>query len=228
MSLQERRILLVDDDEVVSTLLTRVLTVAGCHIKSCSSILKAIDQLRTFVPELIILDLNLPEVDGFTFLKFRNLNRILTTIPVVVLSGSKNEQDFKKAIQMGAVQIIKKPFEARIVLQKLRLVFHSSENFIYRFPEADLPEIEAQIKGEIVKQSPSRITVSSQVRFRTGKSVKIQSQIHSNQIKNPVVFRVDHQPTELKEGLFQTVLTAVGHDFQSKQDFELWLRSLSQ
>jgi DNA-binding response OmpR family regulator len=227
MSLQGKSILLVDDDRVLSTLLTRVLSVAGCQINSCSSILAAIEQLRTFIPELVILDLDLPELDGFTYFKLRNLNPLLASIPVIILSGTKNEQNFIKATQMGAVQIIKKPFEARIVLQKLRLVFHSSENFVYRFPKSQLPRVEVQISGAIMKQSPGRVTVSSQVKLRPGKSVRMQSQDPHSTSENRWIFRVDHQPTELKEGLFQTVLTAVGHDFQSKQEFDLWLRSLS-
>ena len=227
MALQGKRILLIDDDRVMSTLLTRVLTVAGCQIYSCSSILAAIEQLRTFIPELVILDLDLPELDGFSYFKLRNLNPLLASIPVMILSGTQNEKDFIKATQMGAVQAIKKPFEARIILQKLRLIFHSSENFVYRFPETKLPRVEAQISGVIMKQSPGKVCVSSQVKFRPGKSVRIQSQDHQTTSEHPWVFRVDHQPTELKEGLFQSILTAVGHDFQSKQEFDLWLRSLS-
>lgn len=228
MKLAGKQIMLIDDDEVLRTLLTRTLTVAGCTVYSCGSIKEALDQLKISAPDLVILDLNMPEHDGFSFLKFRFQSKLLAAIPVIVLSGTKNKADIQRALEMGADQFLEKPFESRIILQKLRYIFFSKERYTYRFPENSLPNVDAEIRGSIIEQAVGRLKVESQVKFNAGKPIQVCSDDYLKKEGKPIVFKVDNQPVELKDGFFRTILTVVGLDANEKQHFEAWKKSLNE
>ncbi len=228
MKLADKQIMLIDDDEVLRTLLTRTLNVAGCIVHSCNSIREALEQLKTNAPDLIILDLNMPEFDGFTFLKFRFMNKRLAAIPVIVLSGTKNKKAVQRALEMGADQFLEKPFESRIILQKLRYIFLSKTNFVFRFPENSLPLVKAEIEGSIIEQAIGRLKVESQVKFYPGKSIQLSSDDYLQKEGKTIVARIDNHLSELKDGFFRTILSTVGLSSDEKKHFELWRRSLSE
>ncbi len=227
MRLDNKQIMLVDDDEVIRTLLTRVLTTAGCVVRSCGSIRDALAQLKVDTPDLVILDLSMPEFDGFAFLKFRRQNKLLAAIPVIVLSGTKNKADIQRALEMGADQFLEKPFEARIILQKLRYIFFSQDNYVYRFPTNALPDIDAEVAGGIVAQSSGSFKVESQVKFHAGKSVQLVPEDYLKNEGKPIVCKVANSPIELKDGLFRIVLSTTGLDANEKKQFEAWKRGLN-
>lgn len=175
---------------------------------------------------LIILDLSMPDYDGFTFLKFRNGKKALSAIPVIVLSGTKKPQDIQRALELGADQFIVKPFESRIILQKLRFIFYSKENYVYRFEQSEQIEVDAEIVGEIVEQGLGRLKVSSQVRFCDGKSVEVHSLDYLANEGAVVVCKVEKHLVELEDGFFRTALSVSGLGTEEKKHFEKWQRSL--
>ena len=67
--------------------------------------------LEHFIPDLILLDLNMPEVDGFAALKKLKEDDRLAPIPVIILTGDKDRQKVRKAMLLGAVDYVIKPFE---------------------------------------------------------------------------------------------------------------------
>ncbi len=228
MKFADRQIMLIDDDEVLRTLLTRVLTVAGCTVQACSSIKEALGQLKSSTPDLVILDLNMPEFDGFAFLKIRFQNKILSAIPVLVLSGTKNKADVQRALELGADQFVEKPLESRIILQKLRYIFSSKSQQVYRFPAGSSPSVEAEIQGVVVQQAIGRLRVESQAKFHPGKSLQISVDQYLKASGQPLVCKIDDAPTELNDGFYRTLLSVVGMEPNEKKHFESWQKSLSR
>ncbi len=228
MKLFEKHILIVDDDEVLRALLSRVLEVAGCTVTSCRGVKDALSVFKTKVPDLVFLDLNMQEHDGFKFLTFRRQNKILASVPVIVLTGSTSKADLQRALELGADQYMTKPFESRIVLQKLRYIFHKKTDFSYRFPVESMPVLDAEIRGDLIEQSPGHFKIECLVKFAAEKSIQVLSDEYvKSEQGSSFVCRVDKRWVEIKEGLFRTNVTVVGLNFEEKSKLEKWQRGLS-
>ena len=227
MGLANKKILIVDDDETTRLFLSRVLTASECKTDCAPNIKSAFDILkRGFAPNLILLDLSMPDLDGFTFLKMRRQNEKLLNIPVMVISSTSEISDVSMSLELGADQFLLKPFYTNVLLQKLKYIFLKTEGLVYHFPENKMPSIEAKIQGTIVSQSPGILKIESQVKFMVGKSVEVFSEDFIKNKGHPLICRVDNRIVNVKDGFFQTVLSPVGFDAKMKKDFELWQRSL--
>jgi CheY-like chemotaxis protein len=101
-------ILLVEDDEDLRGLLALALERVGYAVCSCANGLEALQWLyRGNAPAIILLDLQMPVMDGWTFIEHKKADPELTDIPVVVLSGSNN----MKAVAGEVVKAVPKPFD---------------------------------------------------------------------------------------------------------------------
>ncbi len=99
-------ILLVEDDRFIRKLLTYGLKAQGFEVLVAENGRQGIQFLETINPELIILDLFMPEMDGLAFLK---QIQDKTAVPIIVLSGSKDPKHQAEALRLGAVKFITKP-----------------------------------------------------------------------------------------------------------------------
>ena len=227
MSLQAKTILLIDDDEMIHTLVTRILKTAGYETISAMNVKEALTLLQNKLPDAIILDLEMPGHNGLAFLTMRRMNPVLSTIPVVVLSGIKNEGLVEKALELGAEQFLEKPIEARLILQKLRYVIFSGKEFVYALPSSGLAAVDADIDGNIVSQSDTRIKIESLVKFHPGKPVQVFSKAPGTpDAGTPLVFRADDHPPVVLDGLFNCTLSITGLNAESKKEFEVWRKGL--
>jgi CheY-like chemotaxis protein len=108
-------IIIVDDDEADRTLMRMAMEEAdlNAHIQEYEDgyeIMKYLDGNGTVVlPDLIILDINMPKVGGFEVLKYLKDNPKLSKVPVVIFSTSSNEKDIAMANELGALKYIVKP-----------------------------------------------------------------------------------------------------------------------
>lgn len=107
------RILLVEDDEGHATLIKRNLLRAGLMLEMDVAITgrEAVDALRVMPPDVMLLDLNLPELTGLEVLEFIKSNEDLRHIPVIVLSSTENEEEIKRVYQLGGNLYFTKPVD---------------------------------------------------------------------------------------------------------------------
>ncbi|MCI0710478.1 MAG: response regulator [Chloroflexi bacterium] len=107
------RILLVEDDEGHVTLIKRNLLRAGLSvdIEAADTGREAVHALHAIPPDVILLDLNLPELTGFEVLEFIKSNKDLRHIPVIVLSSTENEEEIKRVYQLGGNLYFTKPVD---------------------------------------------------------------------------------------------------------------------
>jgi two-component system KDP operon response regulator KdpE len=112
------RILVVEDDPAVRRVVARNLAGHGFRVEAVESGRAALGLEPTFHPDLILLDLGLPDIDGFAVIQSV---RERTTTPIVVLSARGAEADKVRALDMGADDYLTKPFGADELLARVRV-----------------------------------------------------------------------------------------------------------
>ena len=113
-------ILIVDDESDSRTLLTEVLNSEGLAVRAADSGDLALASLNTKKPELILLDLRMPGIDGFEVCRRLKENEHTKDIPVIILSASGDVSDRIKGLRLGAVDFATKPFEREELLARVR------------------------------------------------------------------------------------------------------------
>ena len=109
--MKKLKILLIEDDEIERMKFSRVASKMGNHtIIEAENGERALDTLKDLEsPNLIVLDLNMPKVNGIEFLKILKSNSNLDYIPIIVMSTSNNHNDIKKCYEIGASGYMIKP-----------------------------------------------------------------------------------------------------------------------
>lgn len=113
-------LIIVDDDAEVLHLLHRLLSQQGYRIQVAESGRQAIDCILAARPELVLLDLLLPDIDGYSLCQQLKRNPLTAEIPVIVLSSLVDSLDKVKAFQAGATDYITKPFAVQEVLVRVQ------------------------------------------------------------------------------------------------------------
>jgi len=115
-----RRILVVEDDRLTRRSLALHFTQAGYDCCTASSVAEALALAETCAPNLLILDIGLPEVDGLEGLRlFRERNPAL---PIIFLSARRRELDQVLGLELGADDYITKPFDIDVLLAHIKAV----------------------------------------------------------------------------------------------------------
>ncbi|MBV6623299.1 MAG: response regulator [Rivularia sp. (in: Bacteria)] len=104
-----KKVLLVEDNDANRMLLRDCLSFSGYKVKSLSDGSNFFSIVETFQPDLIVLDLKLPDVDGFFLLEEMQQNFGREKIPVIVVSGLAFKSDCERAISLGARRYFVKP-----------------------------------------------------------------------------------------------------------------------
>ena len=123
-----RKILVVDDDPSVLTLISEILRkeflpIVASGGKDCIS--KAI----TENPELILLDVNMPGMDGFETCGRLRTQPSTRHIPIIMLTGERSLESMVKAMELGADDYIRKPFQPRELLARIRARLRRNESY---------------------------------------------------------------------------------------------------
>lgn len=117
------QVLVVEDDPMIRELIVTRLELAGYRTMTAPDGLQALKRLGEVRAAAMILDLNMPKLDGFEMLKCMNDTNLISKIPTMVLTGRNNPADIKTAIGLGARDFMAKPFENKQFLARVaRLV----------------------------------------------------------------------------------------------------------
>jgi len=115
---KERHILLVDDDGHLAKMLTFLFMAKGFNLENAQNGLDALEVLKRIKPEAIILDIMMPVMNGFEFLKQIKEDNTLKDLPVIVLSALPPVDNQEKALSLGAYDYIVKPFKSSELIKK--------------------------------------------------------------------------------------------------------------
>jgi len=118
-SKRENHVLIVDDEKSNLEILIRILSpeYTVYMTKSGSS---AIEMANKYLPDVILLDILMPDMDGYEVLAELKKSDKTCNIPVIFITGLDSVQDEEKGLEMGAADFIHKPFSARIVQSRVR------------------------------------------------------------------------------------------------------------
>jgi len=115
----DKRVLLIDDDERLNALLTKYLSRFGFIVRAATHPDQGLRALRSDPPEVVILDVMLPDVDGFTLCrKIRESSRV----PIVMLTARGDVTDRIVGLELGADDYLPKPFEPRELLARMQAI----------------------------------------------------------------------------------------------------------
>lgn len=106
------RILYVEDEPDIRAVAKLALeAVGGFTLEICSSGKEALEKAEAFAPQLMLLDVMMPEMDGPTTMKKLREIQVLTNVPAVFMTAKVQPQEVKEYKAMGAVEVIAKPFD---------------------------------------------------------------------------------------------------------------------
>ncbi|MDD1418876.1 response regulator [Dolichospermum sp. ST_sed1] len=117
--MMSKKILVVEDDENNLELLIFILEKAGYSVQGAENGKIALDQVEIFKPDLILMDLRMPVMDGFETIKILKNDANTAKIPTICISAHAASVDVKKALDAGFDAQISKPFEKKDLLDKI-------------------------------------------------------------------------------------------------------------
>jgi len=155
-----RRVLVVDDEPRMIHFIRLNLEHDGFLVSEATSGGGALEQLRDQLPDLILLDIMMPDLDGFETLQ---LIREISSVPVIMLTAKGEEDDRVRGLELGADDYITKPFSPRELVSRVRAVLRrtepaSAEGEVLEIDERlkiDLPRREVWVEGNLVKLRPT-------------------------------------------------------------------------
>lgn len=126
----KEKILVVDDEENLLELVKYNLEKEGYIVESVLSGEEAINAARTQNPDLIILDLMLPGIDGFDVCKILKNNRETSEIPIIILTAKGEDSDIVAGLEIGADDYVTKPFSPKVLIARIRTIFRRDKKNI--------------------------------------------------------------------------------------------------
>jgi len=114
------KLLLVDDESDLVQLVCLRLNTAGYEVAVAYDGQEALDRVKQSRPDLIILDLMLPKMDGYKVCRLLKFDERYQKIPVLIFTARAQAEDIKLAMDCGADAYLTKPFEARVLLAKIK------------------------------------------------------------------------------------------------------------
>lgn len=150
------KILIVDDELAIRLALKTAFTREGMQVQEASCGKDALSLLHTQTFDLIVLDIMMQDIDGYSILQKLRAENILT--PVLMLSGKQEEMDQVLGLGLGADDYLTKPFHLSVLIQKVKALIrrnsiysHQKQNFItvgpFRF---DLMKLECYKNGQLL------------------------------------------------------------------------------
>src|SRR6185295_15529786 len=157
----QKRILVVDDEPRMIGFIRMNLELEGYQVIEAHDGLEALEAVRTQLPDAILLDVMMPELDGFETLR---MLREFSTIPVIMLTAKGEEDDKVRGLELGADDYVTKPFGPRELSSRVKAVLRRAE--MHNTPErailkeddrlsVDFNRREVIVNGEHIKLRPT-------------------------------------------------------------------------
>ncbi|HOE34905.1 MAG: response regulator transcription factor [Chloroflexi bacterium] len=171
-----RKILVVDDTRNVQLMLQEFLLNQNFSVSLASDGKEAMEKVREERPDLILLDVMMPGMDGFQFL---SRLRTESELPVIMITAKQQEADIIRGFELGADDYITKPFKLRELLMRIRAVMRRSVPAESEKPSVTIGDLtlnrdrhELRKQGEIVELTPLEFLLMDILMTSSGKVVR--------------------------------------------------------
>jgi two-component system, OmpR family, alkaline phosphatase synthesis response regulator PhoP len=115
-----KKILVTEDSPTILEILKSVLSEEGYEVIAAADGQQALDLARTEKPDLIILDLMLPKIDGYKVCRMLKFDEKYKEIPIIMLTARTKDEDEQLGKEVGADAYIKKPFQPEMIVDKIK------------------------------------------------------------------------------------------------------------
>lgn len=155
---QRARILIVEDDATIRTILEMALMGAGFrHVSSCARGDEGLQEMLSTKPDLVLLDVMLPGLDGFTLARRVRGTPALAATRILMLTARSENEDIVRGLEAGADDYVTKPFDRLVLLARVRAVLRrglpETEGVDFDGLLLDEPNRLAKLNGEVLKLS---------------------------------------------------------------------------
>lgn len=160
----DKKILVLDNDLNFQMKLKMQLLKLGINIDYVSTVEEAMKSLQEETPNIIFLEILLPQAKAFEFLKLRSLNAVLKKIPVIAVTSCKNKEVFIKAKTLGISDVIFKPINATTMHAKLEKYF-SKENQLTVEYKKNNPLVEVGFNATMISLGRNVVQIEGPIRI---------------------------------------------------------------
>ncbi len=154
------KILLVEDDANIRSVIETLLQTESYQVLLANTCAMGQTMFLSYQPDVVILDLGLPDRDGMCFLEFVRRDSL---VPIIVLSARSDDRDKVNALDAGANDYVTKPFSAPELLARIRMTLR---NYRHRADEGKLPGGRFQVRDMVIDYDARQI-------FIQGKEIKL-------------------------------------------------------
>jgi len=160
-SLKNKTILVVDDEERMARFIRLNLEHDGFQVVEAYRGMEAMQKYRDSLPDLVLLDIMMPDIDGFEVLQ---MLREISNVPVIMLTAKGEEDDRVRGLELGADDYVTKPFSPRELVSRVRAVLRRVDTGSTESPDVivvdehlklDFSKREIWLDGELVKLRPT-------------------------------------------------------------------------
>ena len=116
------KVLVVDDEEDILELLSHILSKEGYKVRCAVSGEEALARVKSEIPDLIVLDLMLPGIDGFEVARRLKEDAKTSHLPIIMLTAKTEESDVVTGLEIGAHDYVTKPFSPKVLIARMRAV----------------------------------------------------------------------------------------------------------
>ena len=186
MSNNKYKILVVEDDKNISSMIQTVLDSNGYQVLTAQRCQQGILMLTSHVPDLVLLDLGLPDMDGIEFIR---ITRRSSMIPIIVLSARTEERDKIAALDLGANDYITKPFGTGELLARVRASLRTSRmnlqatmhGSVFTLDELtiDYDRRQVTVEGKLIHLTQTEYNILSLLSQQTGKMMTYSAIINA-------------------------------------------------
>ncbi len=153
---------IIEDDEDINELLVYNLEKEGFKVKSFYNSIDALKRIREKKPDILLLDIMLPDIDGLEFCKILKSDEELSDIPIIMLTAKSTEIDKIVGLELGADDYITKPFSMRELIARIRAVLRRHKRYSSKKrEEISIGDLNIDTESLEVKVSGKRINLTS-------------------------------------------------------------------
>ena len=161
-------IVIIEDDSAIRSILSITLKGAGFAIvKEAETGDEGLRLVKELKPSLVLLDLMLPGIDGFTVCKKIRESAETASTPVIMLTARSEEEDIVRGLECGADDYITKPFSRQVLLARIRAVL--------RRPQSRKDESSTEFDGLAISDDSHKVTLNGKTLDLTGSEYRVLS-----------------------------------------------------
>lgn len=168
-------IAVVDDEPDILELVSIHLRKANFEVKEFSDAGSFLKFLNNHIPDLLILDLMLPDADGFDICKYLKMNDKFSSIPIIMLTAKGHETDKVLGLELGADDYVTKPFSTRELVARVKAVLRRKEQKeegkkieVGEVLVIDLQKFEVKVNGERIDLTSTEFKILKTLSERKG------------------------------------------------------------